>query len=262
MEYDEETINEVFVYFKQEIREDVSRFIRAYEYEDFDGLFIYPKDKKIEIISKRIIELNELINKRNNFPFVSYNFTDGVFEEDLFFDNFYFRFFEEGWKQEIILLNLKTNTQHKLFKLFSFVSYEDVDKVFFESTSIYKLYQEIRNEFYDSKKLEFLILKRSELTGDFIKKDNLHKVDNNLQWYGSQSELIELAKALIINGNLKGNQEKIFESIQKAFNFELNNVDQAITKFNGRSAETETKFLNKLKESLSNYISIKLNKNR
>jgi hypothetical protein len=262
MEYDKETINEVFVYFKQGIREDVSGFIRAYGYEDFGGLFIYPKDKKIEIINKRIIELDELINKRHSFPFVSYNFTDGVFEEDSFFDTFYFRFFEEDWKQEVILLDLKTNTQHKLFNLFSFVSHEDVDKVFFESTSIYKLYQEIRNEFHDLKKLEFLILKRSELTGGFIKKDNLPEVDNNLQWYGSQSELIELAKALIINGNLKGNQEKIFESIQKAFNFELNNIDQAITKFNARSVETETKFLSKLKKSLSNYISIKLNKDR
>lgn len=88
------------------------------------------------------------------------------------------------------------------------------------------------------------------------------KLDTNLQWYGTQTELIELTKALIENGNLKGKQEDIFNSIQKTFNKELNNIDQAITKFNSRSQETETKFIDKLKDTLSKYISTKLNKNR
>ncbi|GGK41925.1 MULTISPECIES: RteC domain-containing protein [Flavobacteriaceae] len=87
--------------------------------------------------------------------------------------------------------------------------------------------------------------------------------DNNiLQWYGSKSELIELTKALIENGNLKGKQEDIFNTIQKIFNIKLNNIDQAITKFNSRNQENETKFLDSLKSSLSKYIKTKLEKNR
>jgi hypothetical protein len=96
-------------------------------------------------------------------------------------------------------------------------------------------------------------------------KDVNHFIKNSdlsVQWKGNQSELIELTKALIENGNLKGNQEDIFEAIQENFNFKLNNIDQAITKFNWRNQENETKFLDTLKVSLSKYIKTKLDKKR
>lgn len=89
-----------------------------------------------------------------------------------------------------------------------------------------------------------------------------NKFNNSLQWYGAKSELIELTKALIENGNLKGNQEDIFKTVQEVFNIELKNIDQAITKFNTRKQENETKFLDRLKTSLSKYIKSKLEKNR
>ncbi|WP_425595480.1 RteC domain-containing protein [Polaribacter atrinae] len=85
---------------------------------------------------------------------------------------------------------------------------------------------------------------------------------SKLKWYGAKSELIELTKALIENGNLKGKQEDIFNEIQEVFNIELNNIDQAITKFNTRNQENETKFLDTLKNTLSKYIKSKLEKNR
>lgn len=85
---------------------------------------------------------------------------------------------------------------------------------------------------------------------------------NILQWYGTQSELIELTKALIVNGTLKGGQEDIFKSMEKTFNIELKNVGQAITKFNIRNVGNETKFLDKLKSALYNFISTRLEKNR
>lgn len=95
-------------------------------------------------------------------------------------------------------------------------------------------------------KMEYKINQKNNLT---IKE---------LKWYGNKSEIIELTKALIENGNLKGKQEDVFNAIQQVFNIELNNIDQAITKFNTR--ENETKFLDSLKTSLSKYISTKLDK--
>lgn len=90
------------------------------------------------------------------------------------------------------------------------------------------------------------------------KKASIEVLKNNtLQWYGTQSELIELTKALIENGNLKGKQKDIFEKIQKIFNVKLNHIDQAITKFNSRNQENDTKFLDTLKASLTNYIKAK-----
>lgn len=260
MDNDKEIIDEILIYFKEGIKIDVSRFMSAYEFEDFEGLSIYPKDKIIKIISKKIIKLSELLNRRNDHPFFVYNFTDGVFEEDAFIGNSFN--YDDKFVQEITRFNLKIDTQKKLFILFRDTFFESSNKADFKYSSIYALYKEIKEDFFLSKKLEFLILKRKELTGDISIKDNLKKIDVNLQWYGNQSELIELIKALIENGNLKGNQKDIFNEVQKVFNFELNNIDQAITKFNERSQQTETKFLDKLKASLSKHISTKLNKNR
>ena len=258
MDKELEAINEIFIYFKKEIIRDVSSLIKTYELEYFNGLFIHQKDRRIELINEEIIQLNEVINK--NFPFVSYNFVDGVFMEDSsFLDAF---IFEEDCIQEMLRLDLKNDIHTKLATLFRNTILPDRDKACFRNTPIYNLYNEIQTDLYEGKKLEFLILKRDELIGGVSIKVNSNEIDNNLQWYGSKTELIELTKALIENGSLKGKQEKIFESIQKVFNFELKNIDQAITKFNTRHPETETKFLDKLKKSLVQYISNKLNKKR
>lgn len=91
---------------------------------------------------------------------------------------------------------------------------------------------------------------------------NILVSNKTLKWYGTKAELIELTKALIENGNLKGKQEDIFRAIQEVFNIELNNINQAITKFNSRNQDNETKFLNKLQLSLSEYLKSKLEKNR
>ena len=90
-----------------------------------------------------------------------------------------------------------------------------------------------------------------------IEEKNISKI-KELKWYGSQAEIIELTKALLENGNLKGKQEDVFKAIQKTFDIELKNVNQAITKFNTR--EDKTKLLDSLKTSLSKYIRDKIDK--
>ena len=112
--------------------------------------------------------------------------------------------------------------------------------------------------------LEYLLLidlKQLELDKSVL--DNLISQTNEsipttknetLQWYGTQTQLIELIKALIENGNLKGEQENIFKIIQRMFNFKLNNIDQAITKYNGRHQGDEAIFLKNLQNTFLNYI--------
>jgi hypothetical protein len=95
-----------------------------------------------------------------------------------------------------------------------------------------------------------------------VKSNDLETKSTELQWYGQDTELIELTKALIENGNLKGTQKDIFIGIQKAFNIELKNIDQAITKYNFRHKKNETIFLDKLRSMLLNYISNKLEQNK
>ncbi|WP_242121652.1 RteC domain-containing protein [Aestuariivivens sediminicola] len=109
---------------------------------------------------------------------------------------------------------------------------------------------------------DFIIFLESKLNliekGEPTETSNINK----LQWYGSQIQLIELTKALIENGNIKGKQEDVFKTVQEIFNVKLNNIDQAITKFNSRNQENETKFLNSLQSALSKYIKNKLERNR
>ncbi|MDN3664459.1 RteC domain-containing protein [Algibacter miyuki] len=75
----------------------------------------------------------------------------------------------------------------------------------------------------------------------------------SIQWHGNKTELIELTKALIENGNLKGKQEDIFKRVQEVFGTELKHIDQAITKFTYRTG-SKTIFLDTLKGSFNNYI--------
>ena len=89
-----------------------------------------------------------------------------------------------------------------------------------------------------------------------MQSEVLNAKSNLLKWHGTKTELIELTKALIENGTLKGKQEDIFNSIQSTFDVELKNIDQAITKFSTRG--NETKFLDKLKDTLFKYITNKL----
>ena len=82
-----------------------------------------------------------------------------------------------------------------------------------------------------------------------------------LKWHGDKSNLIELVKALIENGSLKGQQKDIFKTIEGIFNIKLNQ-DKTISGFRERNDENETKFLDALKTSLKDYIASALEKKR
>ena len=77
-----------------------------------------------------------------------------------------------------------------------------------------------------------------------------------VRFHGSQTEFIELIKALTENGNLKGIQKDNIELCSKFFDIEIKNPDQTLTKLKSRNNGSETLFLDKLKTSLRNHFTL------
>jgi hypothetical protein len=78
--------------------------------------------------------------------------------------------------------------------------------------------------------------------------------ENTLNWSGSQTEFIELIKALIENKNIKGTQTEIISKLSNVFNIEIKNPNKLITDIKNRNNGSETLFLTKLQNTLFNYI--------
>ncbi len=70
----------------------------------------------------------------------------------------------------------------------------------------------------------------------------------------TQTELIELVKALIENGTISGTQKDIIKDFADFFGIKVNNPNKLITDIKGRNSESETLFLDKLRNSLMDYI--------
>ena len=80
--------------------------------------------------------------------------------------------------------------------------------------------------------------------------------ENSLNWNGTQTEFIELVKALIENGNIKGTQTEIISKLSNVFNIKISYPNKLITDLKVRNNGSETLFLDKLKKSLFDYITI------
>nr|WP_315165621.1 hypothetical protein [uncultured Flavobacterium sp.] len=105
----------------------------------------------------------------------------------------------------------------------------------------------------------------NQLTTSFTKiieylniKKNILSNDNEfpkIKFYGSQTEFIELIKALTENGNLKGIQKDNIEICSKFFDIEIKNPNKLISDINNtRNTGRETLFLDELKKSFYKYI--------
>lgn len=70
----------------------------------------------------------------------------------------------------------------------------------------------------------------------------------NLNWQGSQTDLAEVLKALILNGNIKGTQKELFAVISKVLNFKIDETE-SIKSLRRRNNGSETKILDELKRS-------------
>ncbi|PQJ76967.1 RteC domain-containing protein [Polaribacter glomeratus] len=193
----------------------------------------------------KFLRENETENEQNFLTLIITDLKEIIKEKD-YYNNFTTKLSDDVLKEIVI----KENPNHRFITNELFINSEIEKK---------RIEKELKQEKY---LLENLNIKLNRLPTKNLetKKTNINNYKNtNLKWFGTKSELIELFKALIENGNLKGNQEDIYKAVEQVFNIELKNIDQAITKFNTR--ENDTKFLDTLKTTLSQYITNKLDKN-
>jgi|GEM_PF-2984289 len=84
----------------------------------------------------------------------------------------------------------------------------------------------------------------------------IQPIQNKVKFYGNKTEFVELIKSLIENGNFKGTQKDVTENCAKFFDIEVHNFDITVQKLKGRNNGSETLFLDKLKSTLFNYITL------
>lgn len=114
---------------------------------------------------------------------------------------------------------------------------------------------------------ELLIDKNHEMT--FSRIEEKTEIDileyevkpykSNLKWNASQTDLMELIKALIEanaikEAKVKGKQKELTEELCNLFNVKINNPNKLISDFNTRNTGKETKFLDNLREHLMKFI--------
>lgn len=99
---------------------------------------------------------------------------------------------------------------------------------------------------------EYLNIKKNKLTND----NEFPKV----KFHGNQTEFIELIKALTENGNLKGMQKDNIETCSKFFDIEIKYPAKLINDFKIRNNGSETLFIDKIKKSLFDYITLEKKK--
>lgn len=83
-------------------------------------------------------------------------------------------------------------------------------------------------------------------------KNTLNK--SIIDWKGTQTEFIELVKALIESNTLAGKQKNIIEDLSIIFNIQIKNPDKLIQDIKNRNNGSETLFIDKLKSNLYNFI--------
>lgn len=108
--------------------------------------------------------------------------------------------------------------------------------------------------------IEFIENKISTKTTISTTQKPVPAPENSLNWNGTQTEFIELVKALIENGNIKGTQIEIITNLSNVFNIEIKHLNKLITDIKTRNNGSETLFLDKLQKSLFDYITLEKNK--
>lgn len=78
--------------------------------------------------------------------------------------------------------------------------------------------------------------------------------NKKIKFHGNNVEFVELVKALIENGNLKGTQKEIFKTLSEFFEIEVKHPDKTISDIKKRNNGSETLFLDRLKESMITHI--------
>jgi len=198
-------------------------------------LLKYPPAGKLKQENYIYKELKKLeINKRKHLAFVKYY---KLKENHL--DHLYF---------------LRANNQLDLF--IETFHYDDLD--FSTSHDLlvsHIICQDLLTKFY-TKELETLEVKNIEIKVEEVKPE----IFNNLTWSASKTDLTELLFALNAAGAIRnGNSDlkKLQEISKELFDIDLGNMHKTFEQIKSRKKDT-TKFLDKLKFSLSNEIESRL----
>lgn len=195
-------------------------FLSSYNFETFNSFNIYSKEKQLEVLNNMIIERNDKINKRNGFPFVSYNFDNGIFNSDYFFEVSFELFFYENDYDEIKKLDLQ-NTLDKIIQ----------DNLFKEENlpPILELYREVKNNYIDCKILELLLLKRNELT-----IDNIENLDIDFSNTKATEKIVMLYELGVLE----------FLRNKEPFNVSINSLATALSGITGEDSKTIQSYIN------------------
>lgn len=94
-----------------------------------------------------------------------------------------------------------------------------------------------------------LYLKLTQQQTKSVKENN-----HNIEWKANQIETIELIKALIENGSIKGKQKDIINFFSETLKIDIKYSDKQIQDIKNRKNGNETKFLDSLKKALNNFI--------
>jgi len=110
-----------------------------------------------------------------------------------------------------------------------------------------------------NKKIKYLTdMRQSLLNNDWSIKETqpIQTIKSNIKFKGTQTEFIELVKALIENNSIEGNSQKdIINKLSQFLNIDIKSQSQTISDLKDRQVGNETLFLDKLKSSLLDYIS-------
>jgi hypothetical protein len=90
-----------------------------------------------------------------------------------------------------------------------------------------------------------------------INEDNFEGLishNNQLEWLGSKTELVELIKALVETESIKGSQKDIANIIGNLFGINFKNFSQNVQKITGKIAGNETTFIDKLNKNFTTFI--------
>jgi len=222
--------NEIVNYLKEKI----DFWVYIYKKETFDGIQIHSKKKQKKIIQNEIERLNSMLEDHFE-SFRAYYFNDYTFNEEEFFESSKGGFYE---CDENILFDELIET-----KTFENLRYEYVRCRYFQIAINKKI------EFENGELNLIKIDNKEELP-----KESQIKTFKTLKWHGTKIDLIELSKALVENGTLKGTQKDIIDSLGAFFDIDTTNQDKTINDMKKRNNGSETKFLTSLKLSLYKFI--------
>ena len=152
--------------------------------------------------------------------------------------------------------------QYRYMNEFEYNEIWQIDSKFSENYEIKSLIKDERKWLTDGYNVEIC----DQLTTSFAKiieylNIKINTLTNSsgfpkVKFHGSQTEFIELIKALTENGNLKGIQKDNIELCSKFFDIEIKNPDQTLTKLKSRNNGSETLFLDRLKISLRKHFTL------